>query len=259
MLPKHIQSPEAAFALMVAGRELGLLAMQSIRSFHLIEGKIAMPAELILARVKRSPECLYFRLVESTATRAEYVTQRKGEPHPTAMAFTIEEAHAAGLTGKDNWRKYGPAMLRARCVSALCRAVYPESVLGIYDPDELEREHAPATISNHVEVVSRRPNEAARTLPVDGPSPVEAETIDVAAELAERIVSAETTDELAEVGKAIATAAAEKKLTQRQVFDLKAGYRASQAAFKKAAKAPAPPVDGLAEQSEHAGRQPGED
>ena len=157
MLPKHIQNPEAAFALMVAGRELGLSAMQSIRSFHIIEGNIAMPAELILARVKRAPECLFFRLVESTAKIATFETHRKGEPHSTRMSFTIEEAQAAGLTSKDNWRKYAPAMLRARCVSALARAGYPEAVLGIYDPDELEPSREPSPVTRPVEVVSQRP------------------------------------------------------------------------------------------------------
>lgn len=67
LLPKSAQKPEAAFAIIAAGRELGLTAMQSIRSIHIIDGKPTLSADLIAALVKqRSDICMYFRLVEST-------------------------------------------------------------------------------------------------------------------------------------------------------------------------------------------------
>jgi hypothetical protein len=59
------------------------------------------------------------------------------------MSFTTADAQRAGLNG-DNWRKYPAAMLRARCLSAICRAVFPDLCLGLYDPDELAPEPAPA-------------------------------------------------------------------------------------------------------------------
>ena len=38
MLPKTIRTPEGAFAIMVAGKELGMTAMQSFRSINIIDG-----------------------------------------------------------------------------------------------------------------------------------------------------------------------------------------------------------------------------
>jgi hypothetical protein len=133
-------------AVVLAGRELGLTAMQSIRSIHLIEGKVTLSADLMVALCKRSRDCKFFRLVKSDATIATYETEREGEGK-TPMSFTIEEAKAANLTGRDNWKKYPAAMLRARCSAALARAVYPDLMVGIYDPEEIsEGASVPAAV-----------------------------------------------------------------------------------------------------------------
>jgi hypothetical protein len=135
LLPQGLNSTEAVFTVMVAGHELGLSPMQSIRSIHIIKGKPTLSADLMVALVKRSPECEFFRLVSSDANAAVYETQRRGEPQPTPMTFDSSDAKRAGLTG-GNWRSYPAAMLRARCSSALARAVYPDVVGGIYSEDE---------------------------------------------------------------------------------------------------------------------------
>lgn len=139
LMPRALNSPEAVVTAVIMGRELGLTAMQSVRSIHVIEGKPALSSALIVALVKKSPVCKFFMVVESTDEIATYETQREGDPKPTKMSFTIAQARAAGVTGKDNWRKFPAAMLRARCETALARAVYPDLVMGLYDPDELER------------------------------------------------------------------------------------------------------------------------
>jgi hypothetical protein len=153
LLPRSITTPEAAFTVIATGRELGLSAMQALRSIHIVEGKPTLSADLMVALVKRHEVCAYFRLVESTASRAAYETHRKGEPSPTRMAYSIEEARAAGATNKDNWRKFPASMLRARAASMLARAVYPDVILGVYDPDEIA--DVPAAIVDVSSVPSR--------------------------------------------------------------------------------------------------------
>lgn len=161
LLPRAVSTPEAAFAIIATGRELGLTAMQSLRSIHVIEGKPTLSSDLVLALVKsRRDVCMWFRLVESTDQVATYETHRVGEPSPTRMSFSMADAQRAGVTGKDNWRKYPAAMLRARCITALARAVYPDLAMGVYDPDELEA--APVPAPQPVEVV-REPAKPAAT------------------------------------------------------------------------------------------------
>ena len=129
--------PHDALIVLMAGRELGLAPMQSLRMLTVIKGKVTLSADATVALVRRSGECVEWRLVESNATRASYTTRRKGDTEPTALTWTIEQAQRAGLANGQGWRLYPEAMLRARCASALARIVYPDLVAGIYDPDEL--------------------------------------------------------------------------------------------------------------------------
>lgn len=152
LLPPALRKrPADVMAIVLTGAELGLGPMASIRSIHLIDGKPTLSADLIGALVMRRPDvCEYLRLVESTAKRAVYETKRKGHPEPVRLAWTIEQAQAAGLAGRGNWAKYPDAMLRARCNTAICRAVYPDLVGGLYDPDEIDVtpvERQPAVLS----------------------------------------------------------------------------------------------------------------
>lgn len=137
LLPRGIASPEAAFTIIATGAELGLSPMASLRSIHVIEGKPVLSAALIAGIVQRRPDlCEGFALVESSDTIATYETTRRGQA-PVRMSFTIEQAQRARLTDKDNWKKYPHAMLRARASAELARAVYPDVVGGLYDPDEI--------------------------------------------------------------------------------------------------------------------------
>ena len=129
--------PNDALIVLMAGRELGLQPMQSMRMLRVIKGNVTMAADATVALVRRSGDCVEWRLVESTAQRATYTTRRKGDTEPTTLTWTIEQAQRAGLTGGTGWRSYPEAMLRARCAAALARIVYPDLVAGIYDPDEL--------------------------------------------------------------------------------------------------------------------------
>lgn len=122
--------------IILRGLELGLTPMQAVSNIHLISGKPVLAADLIAALAIRSPHCKYLRLVESTPQKAVYETLRDGHPCPTSMAYTIEEAKAAGLLGKDNWRNFPADMLRARAKARICREVYPEEVMGLYAPEE---------------------------------------------------------------------------------------------------------------------------
>ena len=137
LLPRSLQNPEAAFTVIMAGRELGLTAMQSLRSIYFFDGKLTMSADLMVSLVKRSPVCKSLELIEHTDERVTYETHRVGEEKPTRMSWTIEDAKRAGLMGKDNWKKHPRQMLRARCAAEICRAVYPDVMLGVYDTDEL--------------------------------------------------------------------------------------------------------------------------
>jgi hypothetical protein len=136
LLPRAVDTPEKAIAIIQTGRELGLGPMQALRSIHIIEGKPTMAAELMAAlALSRLPGSL-LRIASTTNEECAVEAARVGQ-QSTTFRFSISDARAANLLGKDNWKKYPAAMLRARCVAAAARAVFPDAVLGLYDPDEL--------------------------------------------------------------------------------------------------------------------------
>lgn len=139
--------PQDALLAVLTGRDLGLSAAQSVRAFHVIEGKPSLSADAMVAVcVARKDLCAFFRTVESTSEKCVVETQRVGEPGPRRLAFSMDDARRAGIAGRGPWKAYPAAMLRARAKSALARDTYPDLLLGIYDPDELDG-YSPAAVS----------------------------------------------------------------------------------------------------------------
>jgi hypothetical protein len=168
----NVRSPEAAAIILMTGVELGLSGMQALRGIHIVEGKPVLSADLLVALCKRSPLCAYFRLVESTHDRATYETQRHGDPQPTPLTWTMEDARRAKLTGRGNWMSHPAAMLRARCGAALARAVYPDLVLGLYEESEGEEIREGARRPAPVREVAPAPAIEAEEAEIVYPDPV---------------------------------------------------------------------------------------
>ena len=129
--------PANIVVAIMAGRELGLGAMQSLRLIYVIEGKPVMSADGAVALALSSPNCERWDYIESTDKVCTIETQRKGSA-PARFSFTIEQAQQAGIANKSTWKQYPQAMLRARCAMITARAVYPDLLAGVYDPDEAD-------------------------------------------------------------------------------------------------------------------------
>jgi hypothetical protein len=205
MLPRAIKTPEQAMMVLMKGRELGLTAMQSFASIHVIEGKATMSAELIVAMVKRRGDvCKYFHFVDGDDKQATFETLREGNPKPTRMTFTMAQATALGLSGKDNWKKQPSNMLRWRAATALARLEYPELTLGLYSAEEMDEpaERAPSRIVMDAEVVS--------TTPAQVQTPANDSIEDKVVRFEKLMLDARTKDELAAVGRELKDAGVTK-------------------------------------------------
>lgn len=144
-------NPDAALSIIVAGREMGLRAFESLRCFHIIEGKPTLSSHLIVARAKADPSCKYFRMISSTDEEATFETWHRDDPEPTRLTYTADQARKAGLCpvlGEDdskkssNWVRRRPEMLRKTCSAQLARIVYPAASIGLYCPEEMGAEES---------------------------------------------------------------------------------------------------------------------
>jgi hypothetical protein len=153
MLPAHIKSAAAAVAIIQKGRELGIQPMYALSNIVNIQGKPTANAELMLALIYRDhgDNAITFTHSDNTACQIAYA--RRSWKQPQSYSFTIEDAKAAGLLSNQTWQKYPAAMLRARCISAVARMAFPDSIGGMYTAEELgaEVDEDGTPIQAHVE------------------------------------------------------------------------------------------------------------
>ena len=135
------KSPDEAMAIMLLCQAENLHPAIAMRDFHVIQGRPALKADAMLAR---------FQAAGGSVKWEEYSDERVSGnfSHPSGgsvtVTWTLEMARKIGLTGKDNWKNYARAMLRARCISEGVRTVYPGCVTGLYTPEEVETFKTPS-------------------------------------------------------------------------------------------------------------------
>lgn len=134
---KDATSEAQAIVKVMAGAEIGIPPFASMSGIHIILGKPVLGANVIATLVKNDPRYDYkIKRSDSVECVLQWYENRMlvGE-----AGFTIEEAKAAGLTGKDNWTKFPSDMLFARAISRGARRFAPGIFGGspVYTPDEL--------------------------------------------------------------------------------------------------------------------------
>lgn len=136
-LPTAIKTPEQAVAIMLKGNELRIPSMYALSNIAVIQGKPVCNAELMLALIYRDHGDEAIRFPQSDHERCTIAYRRRSWHEPQTYSFTIADAQRAGLTSNQTWHKYPAAMLRARCISAVARLAFPDSIGGMYTPEEL--------------------------------------------------------------------------------------------------------------------------
>lgn len=129
-LPSSIKTPEQCIAIMMKGKEIGMQPMQALSQINIIQGKPTTSAEGMHAVVLRNLPGSKLDVVKSTDEICEIEAARPGGK-TSIWTFTIQDAKKAGLLDKDNWKKFPRAMIRNRCISETCRAVFPDAIQGL--------------------------------------------------------------------------------------------------------------------------------
>ena len=131
--------PEEALVLVLKGRELGLPPLFSLSHVRMVKGNPTIAAEAMLALVLKQG-CTHRWVSVTTDAATLELTRPGGSKH--SETFTMEDAQRAGLVKPGSgWEKFPKAMLRARAITAACRAFCPDMIMGIsYTAEELGAE-----------------------------------------------------------------------------------------------------------------------
>lgn len=147
LLPKELRGKMSnVLVTILAGQEMGLSPMASLRNFHVIEGKPVLSADGMVALCLGSGKAAYFRRTAESDTSVTYETLRVGEDKPQSCTWTMQQAKGAALDKKDNWRLFPRAMLAARAKAELARDVYPDVLAGCFTEDEVGDWKRPAPV-----------------------------------------------------------------------------------------------------------------
>lgn len=130
------KTPQQALAIMLVAQSQGIPAAQACVDFDLIQGKPAMTARAMLARFQQAGGVINW--IEYTDEVCEAEFSHPQCPRPVKIRWTLDDAKRAGLTMKDNWKKYPRQMLSSRVMSEGVDRCYPSASGGFYPPEVVQ-------------------------------------------------------------------------------------------------------------------------
>jgi len=132
------KSVSQAVVKILAGREIGFGPFASMNGVRIIKGNPTLSGNMLATLVKRSGRYNYkVKRLDGEACEIEFY--ESGQPAGIS-AFTLKDAKAAGLLGKEVWTQYTRNLLFARAMSNGVKWYCPDVTTGstVYTPEELD-------------------------------------------------------------------------------------------------------------------------
>ena len=137
-----VERVEQGFILALQCFTEGLPPMELCKRYHLIQGKLSMRADAMLALYRERGGRVKWVKYDADAAQGEWTFEGQTQN----ISYTANDAKLAGMLPAKGggWAKFPAEMLRARCISKSVRMLCPEVVTGTYTPDEVEGEYIKA-------------------------------------------------------------------------------------------------------------------
>lgn len=130
-----MKSPDHALALMLVAQAEGMHPATVTQDYDIIQGKACRKSHSVMARFQQTGGKVEWHALTDAIADATFSHPAGGK---LRMSWTFEQATAAKLTSKDNWRNYPRAMLRARLIAEAIRAIYPAALGGMLLAEEAQ-------------------------------------------------------------------------------------------------------------------------
>lgn len=156
-LPEHIKNGVQFAAIVLDGRERGMLPMRAIRALQMVKGKVCESADSQLARFKADGgHASFTRLDDDGAVL--WLRHPNGDEH--TETWGPEDSKKAGLAGGMHG-KFPRAMFRSRAITAGLKSVGWEGSVGTYDPAELDMAEIGEPVRPPLREVNEPPDDSA--------------------------------------------------------------------------------------------------
>ena len=143
-----VERLEQGFILALQCFTEGLPPMELCKRYHLINGKLSMRTDAMLALYRERGGRVKWIKHDSSEACGEWTFEGQTQ----TINYTAGDATLAGLLPAKGggWAKFPAEMLRARCVSKAVRMLAPEVVTGTYTPDEVESENVRPQVERQI-------------------------------------------------------------------------------------------------------------
>lgn len=130
-----MKTADQALALMLVAQAEGMHPATITQDYDIIQGKACRKSHSVMARFQQTGGKVEWHELTDRIADATFSHPAGGK---LRMTWTWQQAESAKLTGKDNWRNYPRAMLRARLIAEAIRAVYPAALGGMLLAEEAQ-------------------------------------------------------------------------------------------------------------------------
>jgi len=128
------KSSSEMLPLMMIAQSQGRAFTSVVEEYSVINGRPALKSESMLARFQKAGG--HIQWTELSDTRCAAIFSHP-QCSPVEVDWDMNRAKAAGLAGRDMWRKFARNMLKARVISDGVRSAYPACLGGVYTPEEV--------------------------------------------------------------------------------------------------------------------------
>ena len=113
--------------------------LEMAKNYHIVTGKLTKRTDAMLADFKKIGGKFVWNDLQLKNKKVQSATFTDPDGNAYKVSYSIEDAKSAGVYSENpdsSWQKTPAAMLRARLISETLRAIAPETVTGVYTPEE---------------------------------------------------------------------------------------------------------------------------
>lgn len=142
MAPKGLDTPEKAMVAIMHGMEVGMTPMASLQSIAVVNGRPTIWGDGAIGLVRGSGKLEWIKeRIEGDGDKMVAICEvkRRGEPDIVRGTFSVDDAKAAGLWGKQGpWQQYRKRMLSMRARAFALRDAFADVLRGLGIAEEAQ-------------------------------------------------------------------------------------------------------------------------
>lgn len=139
LIPSALRGkPSDILLIFMMANELGIAPIQAMNGINVIQGKPCISPQLMVALIHSKIATAIISIDDSKDGVVTCTMARNDKTPGYTSTWDMDRAKALGLTAKDNWKKQPQTMLKWRAIGDAARTVFPDVIMGLYLPEEME-------------------------------------------------------------------------------------------------------------------------